>query len=454
MSWTSRKLRRLRWKAVALLLVAVAAGGAWWMKHPRGEADQPVRLIVSGDTAGWIVPCGCTSNQSGGLPRRGGFVAQLREQASVIVADVGGAPGGSSPYHQVKFEAILKGEKAMGLAAHNLGGPEAALGAASLRRIARELEVPFVSANLRDAAGQRLAEPCRIVDRGGRRVALVGVLSRRFAPNGLAVDDPREAILRALAEQRGTYDTAIVLAYVPEEELQQLAADLPEVDAVIGGPTGQSIQPRRVGPTLLASATNKGKFLIDLESGRTPRSAWTGRVVELNGEYADDSEQQANVRGYLDELARRDFPASASGFVPTLPRTLPTDYRVAGNSSCAECHQGDCKQWQQSKHGQAWQTLTERGYHVDSYCQQCHTTGFGLPGGFESVSRSAALRAVGCESCHGPSRVHVRNPKVRTPFAARDQCVSCHDHENSPKFDYAGYWPRILHGTIKSETAP
>jgi hypothetical protein len=88
----------------------------------------------------------------------------------------------------------------------------------------------------------------------------------------------------------------------------------------------------------------------------------------------------------------------------------------------------------------------ERGYHVDSYCQQCHTTGYGLPGGFESAGGSAALRSVGCESCHGPSQAHVRNPKLHTPFAARDQCQSCHDHENSPQFNYAAYWPRIEHG--------
>ena len=42
----------------------------------------------------------------------------------------------------------------------------------------------------------------------------------------------------------------------------------------------------------------------------------------------------------------------------------------------------------------------------------------------------------------------VSDPKIRTAFAASaaDQCVRCHDHENSPHFDYATYWPRIKHG--------
>ena len=78
-------------------------------------------LVVSGDTAGWITPCGCASNQSGGLLRRGTYLANLGKTADVILADAGGAAGGTSDYHKVKFEAILAGERRMGLAAHNIG---------------------------------------------------------------------------------------------------------------------------------------------------------------------------------------------------------------------------------------------------------------------------------------------------------------------------------------------
>ena len=115
-------------------------------------------------------------------------------------------------------------------------------------------------------------------------------------------------------------------------------------------------------------------------------------------------------------------------------------------SSRFQCHGQDCSSWAGSKHAHAWQTLTERGYHVDSYCQHCHTTGFGLPGGFESATKAGQLHSVGCESCHGPSHVHAKNPKVRTMFAAKDQCATCHDRENSPTFQYDTFWPKMRHG--------
>ncbi len=211
--------------------------------------------------------------------------------------------------------------------------------------------------------------------------------------------------------------------------------------------TGQGIAPESVGPTLLGSDSHKGKFIRRLETSSTGnRLAWSGRVVEMNSAFADDAEQNDNVHRYLERLAREDFRADETALVPAVPADAPKDYRLAGDRSCVNCHQKDGEHWSSTPHARAWQTLSERGSHADPSCQQCHTTGYGLPGGFLSVSRSSASVGVRCESCHGPSLAHSQRPDTHTPFAARDQCVRCHDRENSPKFDYAAFWPQIRHG--------
>lgn len=434
----------------ALIILGIAGAVlAWWSPWtaPEPRDVQPVWLMASGDTAGWIFPCGCTANQSGGLLRRGTRLRQLRERGHVIVVDVGGAPAGSSPYHRVKFEAILKGELAMGVVAHNIGGPEASLGPTYLRGLAANLKVPFLSANVRDAQNKPIAPALLVQKVQGRRIALAGVLSRRFAAPEVHIDDPREALLKVIAEHQGSYDSLVVLAYLPEEELRQLAAQLPEADVVLGGPTGQSMPPKTIGPTLLASATNKGKFLVELEATFQSGSPhWQGQVVELGPDFKDDSEQAANIKEYLADLAKHDFSAQDAGLKLALPEGLPGSYRLAGTAACQKCHQNDCSSWEKSKHAHAWDTLTQSGYHVDSYCQQCHATGFGLPGGFASPRRSAAMVHVGCENCHGPSFAHAQDPSRKTPFAARDQCRQCHDRENSPTFEYTAFWQKISHG--------
>jgi mono/diheme cytochrome c family protein len=168
--------------------------------------------------------------------------------------------------------------------------------------------------------------------------------------------------------------------------------------------------------------------------------------VELTGDYTDDAGQLANVKTYLAELDRLDFTADQTGLVPPLPADTPAEYRIAGNATCVDCHQRDDQLWKASRHAKAWEDLKQMGRQVDPYCQQCHTTGYGLPGGFISVGKSLNLVGVGCENCHGPSQSHVENPDIKTSFDAKDQCVRCHDRENSPKFGYDHYWEKIKHG--------
>src|SRR5690349_19061836 len=287
---------------VLVILIAGCDGGGG---QTTTSQAKPAKLVVSGDTAGWLMPCGCTSNQSGGLLRRATYVNGLRATSDVILADAGGAAGGDSDYHKVKFEAILAGERQMGIAAHNVGRSEAAFGPTYLRDASKRLAVPLISANVRDASdGRPVLDASRVVSAGGRRVLLVGVMSPKFATPSLQVSDPKQAVLDASAATKGTYDALIVLAYLPQDELEQLAMTLPEADAGIGGPTGQAIVPRKLGPTLLAAATNKGKFLIELSAanGGTGGGAWEGKVVELSAGFADDPAQQAGVTAYLATL--------------------------------------------------------------------------------------------------------------------------------------------------------
>ena len=419
-------------------------------------APAPATIVISGDTSGWISPCGCASNQSGGLPRRGTYIGRLRLDSPTIYLDAGGAAGGLSEYDRLKFEFILRGELALDVGAHNLGLAEARLGAEYLRRIAAELGVPFVSCNVRDDQGQRVAQPMRWLNVADRRIAVTGVLSDAQAIDGLRIEPPREAILDALAQAESRPETLLVLAYLNEEELTKLAGDLPEADFVIGGPTRQSISPRRVGPAWLASATNKGKFVATFHSspnGQTPQ--WTGEVAEMNDSFSDDAQQIQNLNEFHERLAERELTPDQTSFVSSLAGQWPEGFQIAGTESCRDCHADETHAWKQSRHSSAWQSLEATGAQVDAECQRCHTTGFGVPGGFVSAKRSVPLASVGCESCHGPSLAHVRNSAVRTAHHGRaaNQCERCHDRENSPEFAYDRYWAVIRHGSGAPKSA-
>jgi len=408
---------------------------------------KPLTLVVSADTEGWITPCGCTSNQSGGMPRRATYLSSLSTDRQVVYADAGGAPAGTSDYQKLKFEAILQGELKMNVAAHNLGRAEAALGASYLRDLAIRLKVPFVSANVRTADGVAIADPVKIITAGPTRIAFTGVLSPSLAPDSVHAADPHQSVLNALESAKGNYDVLVVLAYLPAKEIETFAASLPEADLVIGGPTDQPIPPRNIGPTLLASSTGKGKFVVQLD--KPAQSPWTGKIVQMDGAYSDDPAQTQVLQAYLANLRTLDLPSSRTGFTPPLPPGAPSDYRVSANASCVSCHKPESDSWTSTNHAHAWQTLVAKNFDPDPFCRKCHTTAYGLPGGFDSLSTTPALVNIGCETCHGPSAAHVANPRTRTPYAASDQCTRCHDHDNSPKFEFTSYWQKIRHGPVK-----
>lgn len=430
--------------ATVTLLLLIA--GAWALAPWRAGRRKPLLVIASGDTQGWLTPCGCTSNQSGGLPRRGSFLLQRAQQHDVIYVDAGGAIDGDSPYHVEKFKAILRGERLAGGVAHNIGAAEIKLGIRTLRDIETATGVCFVSCNATDAATQvRLGTELQVITRQGRRIGITGVVSPGMATATTLVQPPRDALLR-LVRGGGTekYDVLMVLAYLPETELEELVAAVPEVHIFLGGPTGQSLAPRKVGAATVAAATRQGKFMVEIPLDQ----AGGGAVTELSAVWPDDPRQIQNVARFRAELGARDFPATQAGLVRA---SAAPGVGYVGSAACGMCHGEEFTAWSRSGHGHAWESLTRKGAQVDPACQVCHTTGYGQNAGFVSAKQSPARVNVGCEDCHGPGAAHVKNAKQRPAYLASGQCIRCHDAENSPHFAYAKYWEKIKHGSRKAE---
>ena len=451
---TMNRLLAFRIAIVASVAIGWASAGCEKKQDAANGAVEPdektsISFLISADTAGWIEPCGCTTKQSGGLPRRGTMVKAMRKEKPTVVLDCGGAAAGVSDYHQLKLESIMAGEAAMKLVAHNVGGSEAAFGKVALQQVVDKQIVPLFSTNVCDDAGKPIGEKVQWVSAGGNRIAVLGVMDPKFSGDQLQVLPPKQSILNAIDEFKEKPDAILVLAYLPRPALMELAKALPEVDAIIGGPTGQTISPTRVGAVLVASSTNKGKFLVqlDYDPERSPR--FEADVVELDESWADDADQKENLKTYHDRLAGKDFESHLTGVKKSVATLLDSKDQFVGNAKCQTCHVADCQHYTSTKHSVAWETLVNKASHVDPYCQQCHTTGYGSQVGFVSIEKSEALFDVGCESCHGPSSRHCEKPAVKTVYDARDQCLQCHDRENSPLFNYELYWPKILHGLEK-----
>ena len=129
------------------------------------------------------------------------------------------------------------------------------------------------------------------------------------------------------------------------------------------------------------------------------------------------------------------------------PAEPVSEAHFVGAAACSGCHPDSDAAWQDSAHAHALTPLREAGRSNDPSCLLCHTTGFARPSGFGSGGDNALLASVGCESCHGPGSLHQAQPALHPLRASlsAESCQSCHTVDNSPDFELASYWSRIVH---------
>jgi peroxiredoxin len=147
---------------------------------------------------------------------------------------------------------------------------------------------------------------------------------------------------------------------------------------------------------------------------------------------------------------------------------LPTDARYVGSDACRSCHAAEWETWSKQPHANALASLAAKQQAGNADCLRCHTTAYGLPGGFPAGAAPddhADLARVGCESCHGPGEKHVADGsrKLGTIVSLGDKCDSCvilqicgacHDDQNDAGFTFRVQEriERQRHGTIEAGT--
>jgi 2',3'-cyclic-nucleotide 2'-phosphodiesterase (5'-nucleotidase family) len=416
-----------------------------------GEAT----LFVTGDTRGYLEPCGCRRDQAGGLPGRMTLVEQNAKGDKLLV-DVGNLTNGSRSYDLLKLDFLLDGMKRLNYAAINLGRQEAELDRDTLQKIIKDSGAPFVSCNVLERTSQRpITEPYRIVNIAGVRVGITGVVESpedEVGP-GLTVRPAAEALAEVLPQLRAKCDWVVVLAFVPEETQRAIADRFHEVSCILGGDVQQSSSSvTTINRASVFNVTDKGKVLgiLTLKREGDALSVKSGRAERVADTIKPAAEMTQIIGKFKDTLRDRNLEFAAEEGMEPIGGASTADLYV-GQQACASCHANSHKVSEAAAHMRAYQTLVEKKSEFDPDCLRCHTVGYGVRDGFINLQRTPKLAGIQCESCHGRGADHIKLAQAGKPsrtlrVVTPNSCIRCHDQENSENFKYETYWPKIRHG--------
>jgi cytochrome c554/c'-like protein len=442
--------------AGAILFLILLTSGCRKSSPP---LDLPVYFTC--DTHGRLEPCGCFTGQFGGLTRLK-ILLDAEASTNALRVDVGDAAGGREDYDLIEYRYMLRAFAAMNYDTLNIGDREAQFTAGQLRILKKNSPVPIISANLLDKHNrQPIFDSYHIVQRGEFRVAIIGVLDPHASESlgdGLVVGDMKSAIGQCLGELRGKADLTVLLAFADEATLAQLAQEFYEFQIIFGGKVTQPAQHlQKVNRSLVYFVTNESRALgiLRLRLAKDAPLAVTGNEIRLlHDRIPQDASLRELMQSYREEirharLAVDDQNVLAADAVPGV-RTVAG---YVGTEKCLACHPNAAAVWKASAHAHAFATLIDRKADADPKCIGCHTTGFGIALGYRRELGATRLVDVGCESCHGPGSLHVRQRDgdrsvdfTFRPLATGD-CARCHYGEFSRPFDWDQFWPVIKHGS-------
>lgn len=452
--------------------------------------------------------CAGLENQKGGLKRRHTMIRTLRDDWGwpLVAMDAGEQVKHFGPQAQIKFRQSIESLIEIGYQAVGFGVRDLRTDVLGLAINLDEATNPLTSANvaLMDF-DSGLTKRFRVITVGeGAAAVRIGVTSVT-GDAALAELGPSDDLLtlpasQALAEVlpelvAAKCDQNVLLVYGDRAEAEALARKHDVFDWVVAA-RGSDEPPseamvvegtKRGGGTALVEVGHKGQYAVVVglyrKPGATPKpgsgEGWLARYqrTPLDHRWADSPEMQKRLVDYQDELRTLGWEG-----LNVRPQLHPTAEDFAGSAACADCHTSAWEVFVNTPHFSTTETLValSPARHFDPECISCHSTGwepqkyFPFKSGWLSYEETPAMFGQGCENCHGPAARHaaVENGDLEVSEAeqtslrqalhmdvvenegnmpgqalgkAVNNCLQCHDLDNSPDFDFQEYWPQVAH---------
>lgn len=311
--------------AVGAALLAVACDG--------GRAGE-VAVYHTADSYGYFDDCGCRSDSTGGLAKRAWVVDSLRRDgAPFLLVDAGNFSGGPNVYGAALGRVTIDAMELMGYDALTLGDWDINLGPAYLREVLADSPIAWVHTNYDIVGLEGLGHETLVIERGGRRIGLIGLFNPTILLNGalrdsVVVEDIVESASAAVAALREQdVDAVVALSHLSYKANRALAEHVDGIDLIVSGHGGKSlIDAEQAAPeTWIVAAGDLGRFLGNAElrfadeGNVTAVESITGDLMVMEPALPDDPRLQplfARHEAWRREQRQTDLQAAQRSAPP------------------------------------------------------------------------------------------------------------------------------------------
>ena len=430
----------MNWKrfAVFLLLIclfSLVLGLLMLVRRP-----DTITFLITGDTQGYLVPCGCRVVPAGGLARRETVLKTLgrnKKNGMVVPVEITHGFADRGPGRE-----ILNREMGNFFNRHSylvgIGGYDLLLGKKRLNAYCGNGAECFLAG---DPAFQASKE-FRIGGWGFGPIGAHGACLRLVflagnVPGGVALPNPVEALKKEIMLHPA--DGYIVMGQFSPKTVGAIMKTSKRIIAIIGQwRSSVTLVPQESKDRAMLYIGDRGRRAAILKVSRIagrwsllPSIFYLGKIVP------SEEKVKKEVAGVLVKVEQVNAEALAQ-----MHRKPLSGGGYVGAKACGRCHAKQYDFWKKTRHASATLDLSIDHQVKNPACLECHSTGLGKEGGYPQGKTD--LSGVQCEACHGPGGGHPGKIKMTKP-KLDTACEACHTRRDSPSFSAEGYWQLVKH---------
>jgi hypothetical protein len=350
--------------------------------------QKPTALIYTANRQGEIEPCGCQTNQVGGLNRMAEYLNGLKKENEVLLVDSGdsffSAPkvrADRASQELLRAQLIADSYKEMGLNYISPGDRDLALGAKTFFELVSRCGAKVVSANLKSKDQRNLISSYELWQKSDIRVFVTGVVPVTTSKvEGLEVEPVEESLEKVISTARGYQpDYILVLSHLGQSEDERIAKKFAGV-FILGSHSMDSLsEPLKLENSYVFQPGIEGQHIgeVPLEKGGGLKAH---ALRDLGKSLDRNNPVKLLMKKYYEQL--KSLPSQG------MSNKNAATHFVGNPLICKKCHEEQYQFWRETKHSSAILVLYAKNRHQDPQCIGCHTLGYGTQEGFSSLSEA------------------------------------------------------------------